>query len=114
VGELSREEVSRRAGVDPEHVDRLIELGILRPGTGDTFSSGDARRARWIRALERAGVPLDGIAAAVRDGTLSFSFFDAAAFDRFPGVSSITFRELSERTVGVPYRGHREMAPGLW
>ena len=46
-------------------------------------------------------MPLDGIAAAVRDGTLSFSFFDAAAFDRFPGVSSITFRELSERT-GLP------------
>jgi adenylate cyclase len=46
-------------------------------------------------------VPLEGIAAAVRDGTLSFAYLDATAFDRFAGVSSTTFRELSERT-GVP------------
>ena len=101
MGELTREEVARRAGVDPEHVDQLVELGILRPGAGDTFSPGDARRARWIESLERAGVPLDGIAAAVRAGALSFSFLDVAAFDRFPGLSSTTFRELSERT-GLP------------
>ncbi|HYV01570.1 MAG TPA: adenylate cyclase regulatory domain-containing protein [Actinomycetota bacterium] len=59
------------------------------------------RRARWVRSLERAGVPLDGMAAAVRDGALSFSFLDVAAFDRFAGLSGTTFRELSERT-GVP------------
>jgi adenylate cyclase len=101
VGELSRQDVARKAGVDPDHVDRYVELGILRPGTGDTFSTGDARRARWVWSLELAGVPLEGIAEAVRDGALSFSFLDVAAFDRFPGLSSTTFRELSERT-GVP------------
>jgi adenylate cyclase len=93
--------MARRAGVDPDYVDRLVELGLLKPGSGDTFSPGDARRARWVQSFERAGVPLEGIAAAVRDGTLSFSYLDATAFDRFPGVSSTTFRELSERT-GVP------------
>jgi adenylate cyclase len=101
VGEHSRQEVARRAGVDPDYVDRLVELGILRPGTGDTFSSGDVRRARWVRSFEQAGVPLDGMAAAVRDGALSFSFLDASAFDRFAGLSGATFRELSERT-GIP------------
>ncbi|MGH2574018.1 MAG: adenylate/guanylate cyclase domain-containing protein [Actinomycetota bacterium] len=100
--ELSRQEVAGRAGVDPEHVDRLVELGILRPGTGDTFSPGDARRARWIQSLERAGVPLEAMAAAVRDGFLSFSFLDAATHDRFRGLSGTNFRELSERT-GVPF-----------
>jgi adenylate cyclase len=101
VGEHSRQEVARRAGVDPDYVDRLVELGILRPGTGDAFSTGDVRRARWVHSLERAGVPLDGMAEAVRAGALSFSFLDASAFDRFAGVSSTTFRELSERT-GIP------------
>jgi adenylate cyclase len=101
VGEDSRREVARRAGVDPEYVDRLVELGILRPGPGDAFSPGDVRRARWVQGLERAGVPLDGMAAAVRSGALSFSFLDASAFDRFTGVSDTTFRELSERT-GIP------------
>lgn len=46
-------------------------------------------------------MPLEGIATAVREGTLSFSYLDATAFDRFAGVSRTTFRELSERT-GVP------------
>ena len=100
--ELSRQEVAGKAGVDPDYVDRLVEFGILRPRMGDTLSRGDARRARWVQSLERAGVPLDGIAAAVRDGGLSFSFLDAAAFDRFPGLSGTTFRELSQRT-GVSF-----------
>jgi len=51
--------------------------------------------------LERAGVPLDGMAAAVRDGALSFSFMDVPAFDRFAGLSGTTFQELSRRT-GIP------------
>ena len=95
------QEVARRAGVDPEYVDRLLELGILTPGTGDGFSSGDVLTARWVQSLERAGIPLEGMAAAVQDGSLSFSFMDVAAFDRFPALSDTTFRELSERT-GVP------------
>ena len=89
------------AGVEPDYVDRLIELGILRPGTGDVFSTGDVRRARWVRGLEDSGVPLDGMAAAVRDGRLSFSYLDASAFDRFAGMSSASFHEFSEET-GVP------------
>ena len=89
------------AGVDPDYVDALVELGILTPETGDVFSTGDARRARWVRSLEDSGVPLEEMAAAVRDGALSFSYLDASAFDRFAGMSTTTFRELSEET-GVP------------
>jgi adenylate cyclase len=98
---LSKQDVADRAGVDSDYVDRLVELGILKPSSGDTFSTGDARRARWVQSFERAGVPLEGLATAVRDGTLSFSYLDATAFDRFAAVSRTTFRELSERT-GVP------------
>jgi class 3 adenylate cyclase/DNA-binding transcriptional MerR regulator len=98
VGEHSREEVARRAGVDVGYVDRLVELGILTPGRDEAFSQGDVRRARWVRGFEAAGVPLEGMAAAVRDGALSFSYLDASAFDRFAEVSATTFHELSERT----------------
>jgi adenylate cyclase len=76
----------------------LVELGILTPGVGDALSPGDVRRARWVQSLERAGVPLEGMAAAVRDGDLSFSFMDVTAFDRFAGLSGTTFQELSSRT----------------
>ena len=95
---LSKRDVADRAGVDPDYIDLLVDLGIVEPGSGAMFSPGDVRRARWVQSFERAGVPLEGIAAAVRDGALSFSYLDATAFDRFAGVSGTTFRELSERT----------------
>jgi adenylate cyclase len=97
----TRQEVAQRAGVDPDYLDRLVELGILTPAAGDAFSPGDALRARWLQSLEQAGVPLDGIAAAVRDGALSFSFLDVAAYDRFAGLSGTTFQQLSVQT-GIP------------
>ena len=54
-----------------------------------------------MQSLERAGVPLKGIAAAIRDGALSFAFMDVSAFDRFAGLSGTTFQELSAQT-GIP------------
>jgi len=101
VSGYTRQEVAQRAGVDPDYLDRLVELGILTPDGADAFSPGDALRARWLQSLERAGVPLEGLAAAVRDGALSFSFLDVGAYDRFAGVSGTTFQELSAQT-GIP------------
>jgi adenylate cyclase len=97
----SRQEVAQRAGVDPDYVDRLVELGVLSPAAGEAFSSGDALRARWVQSLERAGVPLEGLAAAVGDGVLSFAFLDVGAYDRFAGLSGTTFQQLSAQT-GIP------------
>jgi adenylate cyclase len=101
VSGYTRQQVTQRAGVDPDYVDRLVELGLLTPAAGDGFSPGDVLRARWVQSLERAGVPLEGMAAAVRDGALSFSFMDVSAFDRFAGLSGTTFQQLSAQT-GIP------------
>jgi adenylate cyclase len=101
VSGYTTQEVAQRAGVDPDYVDRLVELGILTPAAGDAFSPGDVLRARWLQSLERAGVPLEGLAAAVRDGALSLSFLDVAAYDRFAGLSGTTFHQLSAST-GIP------------
>ena len=99
-GQWARE-VARRAGVTPDYVDTLVDLGILTPPEGGAVAPGDVRRARWVHGLDRAGLPLGGMATAVREGSLSFSFLDASAFDRFAAVTDSTFAELSERT-GVP------------
>jgi class 3 adenylate cyclase len=101
VSGYTRQQVAQRAGVGPDYVDRLVELGVLTPAADETFSPGDALRARWLQSLERAGVPLEGLAAAVRDGVLSFSFMDVGAFDRFAGLSGTTFQQLSVQT-GIP------------
>jgi adenylate cyclase len=97
----TRQEVAQRAGVDLDYVDRLVAFGILTPAAGEAFSPGDVLRARWVQSLERAGVPLEGLAAAVRDGVLSFSFLDVPAYDRFAGLSGTTFQQLSAQT-GIP------------
>ncbi|HYV01571.1 MAG TPA: hypothetical protein VEM93_04440 [Actinomycetota bacterium] len=34
MGPHSRQEVARRAGVDPDYIDRLVELGLLTPWHG--------------------------------------------------------------------------------
>jgi class 3 adenylate cyclase len=101
VSGYTRQQVAQRAGVDPEYVDRLVELGILRPAAGGVFSPGDALRARWLQSLEQAGVPLQGLAVAVRDGVLSFSFLEVAAYEQFAGLSGTTFRQLSAES-GIP------------
>jgi adenylate cyclase len=101
VSRYTRQEVAQRAGVDPDFVDRLVELGILTPAAGEAFSPGDVLRARWLQSLDRAGVPLEGLASAVRDGVLSFSFLDVGAYDRFAGLSDTTFHQLSAQT-GIP------------
>jgi adenylate cyclase len=101
VSGYTRQEVAQRAGVDLDYVDRLVEVGTLTPGAGDAFSPGDVLRARWVQSLERAGVPLEGLAAAIRDGALSLSFLDVGAYDRFAGLSGTTFRQLSAQT-GIP------------
>jgi adenylate cyclase len=101
VSGYTRQEVARRAGVDPDYLDRLVELGILTPDAGGAFSPGDALRARWLQSLEQAGVPLNGVAAAIRDGALSLSYLDVPAYDRFAGLSGTTFQQLSAQT-GIP------------
>ena len=101
MGEGTRQELARRAGVRIEDIDRLIEVGLLQPDPADGFAPIDVRKARWICALERAGVPSEGMAKAVASGALSFDFLATGAFDRFAGDAEATFRELSEQT-GVP------------
>jgi adenylate cyclase len=101
VATYTRAEAADRAGVSVELLSRMVELGILRPAEGDRFTPGDARRAELVQSLERAGIPLDGLAEAIRGGTLSLNFLDGPVYERFSLLSDVTFQQLSERT-GVP------------
>jgi adenylate cyclase len=99
--DYSRADAAERAGVPLEQVTRLVELGILKPGDGDRFTAGDVRRAEMVQSLERAGISLEGFAAAMERGTLTLEFLDAPVYDRFSLLSDVTFQQLSDRT-GVP------------
>jgi class 3 adenylate cyclase len=56
---------------------------------------------RVLESLDNAGLPLESLADALRQGVLSLDFVDQPSYERIAALSSVTFRELSERT-GVP------------
>jgi adenylate cyclase len=96
--ELTREALAERAGVDLGYVDRLLDLGILATQRADHFAPGDLRRVRLLRGLEQGGLPLEGIATLVRDGSLSFDFLDLPSWDWFGGFVGKTYQEVSAET----------------
>jgi adenylate cyclase len=53
------------------------------------------------RSLEDAGIPLEGVAAAIQHGALSLEFLNAATYERFSALAAETFRQVSDRT-GIP------------
>ncbi len=95
------DEAADRAGVEPAYLARLVDLGILAPAQAGRFSSGDVRRVAMVKSLEDAGIPLDGVAAAIARGAISLAFLDTAAYERFAALAPETFRQVSERT-GIP------------
>src|SRR6185436_1889764 len=96
----TREGAAERAGVDASYLDRLLDVGILPPAEKG-FSNSDVRRMLLAKSLEGAGIPLEAVGAAIRQGSLSLDFLDADAYERFSSLSDETFREASERT-GIP------------
>jgi adenylate cyclase len=88
--------LSQQAGVEPDCVDRLVELGILKGHPDAGFSVGDVRRVRVVDELERGGLPLAVIAEAVRSGDLSFDFVDQPSYGRFGACAGVTFRQVAE------------------
>ena len=98
---LARQEVADRAGVDLDYVTTLVDMVILAPREADTFSRGDVRRIRMLKTLERAGLPIEGIAAAISSGDVSLEFMDHPFYDRFASLSSNTFGDVATET-GIP------------
>jgi adenylate cyclase len=94
-------ELAGRARVAPELVGRLVGLGILAPGDGEApYGLGDVRRVRLVDACERAGLSLEGIAAAIADGRLSLAFLDLLSLAGRP-LTDTTYAQLCAQE-GLP------------
>jgi len=94
----SREDAAERAGVESPFLARLVDLGILAPHEPDGFSPADVRRVLLANSLEQAGIPLEGVGAAMQRGALSLDFLDAASYERFAALATESFRQVSDRT----------------
>ena len=99
---LSASGLADLAGTTEAEVGRLVELGILvaRPGPAP-FLASDVQKVRLAEACEQAGLPMDGIASAIRAGRLSFAFLEASPYRRWALRSARTYRQVSQET-GVP------------
>lgn len=99
MGDVTRVELIERTGVSEDFLDRLISLGLVATAGSDPgFSSGDIRRVLFLHALDKGAMDVEAVAVAVRNGDLSFNFFDASYFERFGGLTSKTLRELGTET----------------
>ena len=95
VDDYAMSELEARAGVEPGYVGRLVALGVVAPDASGLFSAGDVRRVRLVAALDRAGIPIDGVADAIRRGQISLAFMDQSFYDRFAPLTNVTFETLA-------------------
>jgi adenylate cyclase len=99
MNELSASALADLAGVTEIEVERMVELGILVVRDGpDPFLETDVQKVRLAVACEQAGLPMEGIAAAIRAGRLSFAFLEAPPFRRWAVRSTRTYRQVSRET----------------
>ena len=101
----SREDAAERAGVESPFLARLVDLGILAPHEPDGFSPADVRRVLLANSLEQAGIPLEGVGAAMQRGALSLDFLDAASYERFAALAPYTLG-LVDLDEGVRVMAH--------
>jgi adenylate cyclase len=73
-GSLSEEQLVEAASSTRERIRDLAAWGMLVAAPDGSFARSDIARIRVADALERSGIPVEGIARAVEDGTLSFGF----------------------------------------
>lgn len=107
--ELSPTELATRAGISPEEVERLVEFGILvRRGGGRPYRAADVLKVRVARACEVGGLPMEGMAEAIRAGLLSFAFVESWPFEAESSRSPQTHLELAEEA-GLPFESLRRL-----
>ena len=94
-------EAAERSGLSVDELRTMVEAGVLTPDGDGRFTPGLLRRAGLVKSLTAAGIPLDGLGAAIRTGQVSLDFLDAPAFARFSALGGDTFSQVAERT-GLP------------
>ena len=93
---------AKRAGVDPDYIEQLADLGLLTPDASGGLTAGQIRRAQLVHSLQVAGIPLEGLAQGVRIGDITLDFVETENYERFAPMADETFAEVSART-GVPF-----------
>jgi adenylate cyclase len=101
--ELAPAELAARASISPQELERLVASGVLIPRDGTRpFRTADVLKVRVARACEAGGLPMAGMAQAIRAGLLSFAFVESWPFEPEGSRQSQTHLELAEEA-GLPF-----------
>jgi DNA-binding transcriptional MerR regulator len=95
------DEAAQRAGISPDELRTLVDVGIIVPDAEGRFAAGHVRRVGLVESLTAAGIPPDGLSAAMRSGQISLDFLDEPVFERFSALGDLTFARFAERS-GAP------------
>jgi class 3 adenylate cyclase len=101
--ELTAADLAARAGVGQAEIERLVGHGVLVPREGPApFRAADLLKIRVARACEEGGLPMDGMAEAIRAGLFSFAFVESWPFERWTASRRQTHLELAQEA-GLPF-----------
>jgi class 3 adenylate cyclase len=94
---LTHAELAARAGVSPDQVQRLAELGVVRAREGDaSFRAIDVQRIRIAQAFADSGLAVEDLGRLVAEGHVTFPNLEAV-FGEPIAVSDTTFGEFAGR-----------------
>lgn len=72
---VGKQSLVRQTGVTPADIDRLVALGLISgPDAADTYDADNISRLRLIESLQRSGISINKLSAAVAEKQLSFEF----------------------------------------
>src|SRR6266540_2004199 len=107
--ELEPAQLAARAGISLEELERLVAYGVVIPREGTRpFRTADILKVRVARACEEGGLPMEGMAEAVRAGLLSFAFVESWPFEPWGSRRPQTHLELAEEA-GLPFEALRRL-----
>ncbi len=95
---LTQAELAARAGISLEEVQRLIELGVVRPREADaSFRPIDVQRIRIAEAFADSGLAVEDLGRLVAEGHVTFPNLEAV-FGEPIAASDTTFAEFAAQS----------------
>jgi adenylate cyclase len=91
---FSASELASEAGVPPDRIDWLVDIGILEPRESGTFRFGDVFRVKLVSALLDGGFTSEQVEWAVAEGHLNLDRIDEYQLVEPGPPSDRTFAEF--------------------
>ena len=98
---LELKDVAERSGVSLELVEAMADQGFFQRDPAD-LDGGSVRRAMLLSVCVDAGIPLETIGQAMRDGFVSLNVLDRQYYARWGEHLDITWADLAAQQ-GIPF-----------